>query len=68
MSELIERNPFREFVDNELNMDVLEELEAERARRRREAIDELLRCLEELRDLLDGYPPYGKIPPKDSRE
>ncbi|MYE26395.1 MAG: hypothetical protein F4X87_04085 [Chloroflexi bacterium] len=68
MSEMIERNPFREFIDNELNMDVLDELAAEHARRRRQAINELLRCLEELKDLLDGYSPYGKIPPKDSRE
>lgn len=68
MSKMIERNPIREFVENELNMDVLDELAAEHARRRREAINELLRCLEELKDLLGGYSPYGRIPPKDRRE
>lgn len=67
-AEIIERNPFRAFVENELNMDVLDELAAEHARRRREVINELRRCLEEVEDLLGGYSPYGRIPPTDSRD
>ncbi len=68
MSEMIERDPFRDFVENELNLDALDELAADHARRRREAINELLRCLGELKDLLDGYSPYGRIPPKERRD
>lgn len=68
MSEMIERDPFRDFVENELNLDALDELAADHARRRREAINELLRCLEELKDLLGGYSPYGRIPPKERRD
>lgn len=65
---MIKPDPFGEFVENELKLDALDELAAERARRRREAIIELLRCLEELKDILDGYSPYGRIPPKDRRD
>lgn len=65
---MVERNPFSDYIEDELNMDVLDELAAEQARRRREAINELLRCLEELNDLLRGNSPYGRIPPKDRRD
>ena len=39
------RNPFSEYIENELDLGVLDEIEAERMRRRKEAIDELLKCL-----------------------
>ena len=61
-------NLFYEYIENELNADVLDELAAERMRRRKEAIDELLNCLAELKYLLSGYSPYGRIPPKDRRD
>ncbi len=61
-------NPFYEYIENELNADVLDELAAEHMRRRQEAIDELLKCLEALKHLLSGYSPYGRIPPKDRRD
>ena len=68
MSDMIEHDPFRDFVENGLNLDALDALAADHDRRRREAINELLHCLEELKDILDGYSPYGRIPPKDRRD
>lgn len=65
---MLERNPFSDYIENEFNIDVLDELAAEQAKRRREAINELIRCLEELKDLLRGNSPYGSIPPKDRRD
>ena len=61
-------NPFSEYIENGLNMDVLDEIAAKHMRRRQEAINELLKCLAELKFLLGGYAPYGKMPPKDSRD
>jgi uncharacterized protein Yka (UPF0111/DUF47 family) len=62
---MLKRNSFEEYIETELNVDVLDELAAEYMRKRREAIKELLDCLEQLKDLLNGYSPYGRIPPKD---
>ena len=68
MHDMVRRNSFEEYIETELNMDVLDELAAEHMRRRREAIKELLDCLEQLKDLLSGYSPHGRIPPKDRRD
>ena len=68
MLKMDKRNPIAEYIENELNMEDLDELAIERARRRQAAIDELLNCLEELKKLLSGYSPYGRIPPKDGRD
>ena len=59
--------PFQEFIENELNMEVLAAPQVERLRRRSETIAELLTCLEKLRRLRSAYCSYGPIPPKDSR-
>ena len=43
--------PFREYVEGELNIDILYEPEREYLRRRGEAIVTLLHCLEKLKRL-----------------
>lgn len=65
---MTKRDAFTDYIENELNMDALDALAAAHRRRQREAINELLRCLEELRDLLAGHSPYGRIPPKEERD
>ena len=65
----MDRDPFTEFIENELSMEILDEFAlAECRRRRREAISELLECLEQLKELLSGHSPYGRIPPKVWRD
>ena len=62
------RTPFGDYIESELDMAALDAIAAERRRRRREALEELLHCLDELKRLLSNHSPYGRIPPKDRRE
>ena len=65
---MLNQNSFEEYIESELNMDALDELAAERIRRRNETIMEILVCLEQLKALFGGRSAYGRIPPKDRRE
>lgn len=60
-------SPFREYVENELNIAVLAELEAEHLRRRGEAIVDLLYCMDKLRRLRGDSASCASIAPTGRR-